>query len=117
MVDLIVLTVYGKLPPTGTNAWVGFYAAVTFILLFVLLPVISKLDQKEEDNILYSVLAVVVILTLITSSVCWAFCPSNNKCISHKPCKLQLKNQIKLVQRKCRKPQKSETHEYHVRKL
>ena len=48
MVDLIVLTVYGKLPPTGTNAWVGFYAAVTFILLFVLLPVISKLDQKRR---------------------------------------------------------------------
>ena len=36
MVDLIVLTVYGKLPPTGTNAWVGFLAAaVAFILLFV----------------------------------------------------------------------------------
>ena len=48
MVDLIVLTVYGKLPPTGTNAWVGFYAAVVFILLFVLLPVISKLDQKRR---------------------------------------------------------------------
>ena len=46
--DLIVLTVYGKLPPTGANAWVGFFAAVAFILLFVLLPVITKLDQKRR---------------------------------------------------------------------
>ena len=48
VVDLIVLTVYGKLPPTGANAWVGFFAAVAFILLFVLLPVITKLDQKKK---------------------------------------------------------------------
>ena len=48
MVDLIVLTVYGKLPPTGANAWVGFFAAVAFILLFVVLPVITKIDAKKR---------------------------------------------------------------------
>ena len=51
MVDLIVLTVYGKLPPTGTNAWVGFYSAVAFILLFVVLPVITKIDAKKRGSL------------------------------------------------------------------
>lgn len=47
MVDLIVLTVYGKLPPTGTNAWVGFYASVTFLVLFIALPFITKAEAKK----------------------------------------------------------------------
>lgn len=47
VLDMIVLTVYGKLPPTGNNAWVGFFAAVIFILLFVLLPVITKIEAKS----------------------------------------------------------------------
>jgi ubiquinol-cytochrome c reductase cytochrome b subunit len=42
------LTVYGKLPPTGVNAWVGFFAAVAFILLFVALPFITKSDAKKR---------------------------------------------------------------------
>ena len=50
MIDLIVLTVYGKLPPTGTNAWVGFFAAVAFILLFIVLPILQKLMLKEGDH-------------------------------------------------------------------
>jgi len=48
MVDLIVLTVYGKLPPTGANAWVGFFSAVVFILLFVALPILTKIDAKKR---------------------------------------------------------------------
>jgi ubiquinol-cytochrome c reductase cytochrome b subunit len=44
--DLIVLTVYGKLPPTGMNAWIGFYASVTFLALFALLPIITKAEYK-----------------------------------------------------------------------
>lgn len=40
--DLIVLTIYGKLPPTGLNAWIGFVASVVFLLLFALLPIITK---------------------------------------------------------------------------
>ena len=47
MVDMIILTIYGKLPPTGTNAWVGFYASVTFLLLFLALPFITKAEAKK----------------------------------------------------------------------
>ncbi len=47
MVDMIVLTIYGKLPPTGTNAWVGFYASVAFLLLFLALPFITKAEAKK----------------------------------------------------------------------
>ena len=47
VIDMIVLTVYGKLPPTGPNAWVGFVAALSFILLFVVLPIITKMEAKN----------------------------------------------------------------------
>ena len=46
LIDMIVLTVYGKLPPTGANAWVGFGAALTFIVLFIVLPIITKMEAK-----------------------------------------------------------------------
>ncbi len=46
LVDMIVLTVYGKLPPTGANAWVGFGAALVFIALFIILPIITKMEAK-----------------------------------------------------------------------
>lgn len=47
MADLFVLTIFGKLPPTGANAWVGFYASITFIVLFVALPFLTKLEAKK----------------------------------------------------------------------
>jgi ubiquinol-cytochrome c reductase cytochrome b subunit len=47
IVDLIVLTVYGKLPPTGANAWVGFASSVTFLTLFAALPFITKAEAKK----------------------------------------------------------------------
>jgi ubiquinol-cytochrome c reductase cytochrome b subunit len=47
MVDLIVLTVYGKLPPTGTNAWIGFASSITFLALFIALPFITKAEAKK----------------------------------------------------------------------
>jgi ubiquinol-cytochrome c reductase cytochrome b subunit len=47
IVDLIVLTIYGKLPPTGINAWVGFVASVTFLVLFAILPVITKKETNK----------------------------------------------------------------------
>jgi ubiquinol-cytochrome c reductase cytochrome b subunit len=47
IVDLIVLTIYGKLPPTGINAWVGFVASVTFLVLFAILPVITKKEANK----------------------------------------------------------------------
>ncbi|MDY0121987.1 MAG: cytochrome bc complex cytochrome b subunit [Sulfurimonas sp.] len=46
MADLFVLTIFGKLPPTGINAWVGFYASITFIVLFLALPYLTKLEAK-----------------------------------------------------------------------
>ena len=46
--DMIVLTVYGKLPPTGVNAWVGFVAAVIFLGLFIALPFITKQEAKGD---------------------------------------------------------------------
>ena len=47
MVDLIVLTIYGKLPPTGANAWVGFASSITFLSLFIALPFITKAEAKK----------------------------------------------------------------------
>ena len=47
VVDMIVLTVYGKLPPTGVNAWVGFVAAVIFLALFIALPLITKREAAQ----------------------------------------------------------------------
>lgn len=44
--DMIVLTIYGKLPPTGANAWVGFFAAMVFIGLFISLPIITKGETR-----------------------------------------------------------------------
>ena len=48
IVDLLVLTVYGKLPPTGANAWVGFFATAVFLALFISLPFVSKADAKAR---------------------------------------------------------------------
>ncbi len=45
IIDLIVLTIYGKLPPTGVNAYIGFGASITFLGLFLVLPIISKKER------------------------------------------------------------------------
>ncbi len=45
--DLMVLTEFGKLPPTGPNAWVGFGASLTFLVLFIALPFITKAEAKK----------------------------------------------------------------------
>jgi len=50
IVDMIVLTVYGKLPPTGVNAWVGFFAAVLFLGLFIALPILTKWEAKKGEK-------------------------------------------------------------------
>ena len=47
MLDLIVLTLYGKLPPTGINAWIGLASSVVFLLLFAILPFITKAEYKK----------------------------------------------------------------------
>ncbi|RAZ23583.1 cytochrome b [Campylobacter hyointestinalis] len=49
IIDLIVLTIYGKLPPTGFNAWIGFYASISYLaLLLVVLPIITIRERKGE---------------------------------------------------------------------
>ena len=48
VIDMIVLTIWGKLPPTGINAYIGFVATIAFLLLmFVVLPIITKLENKK----------------------------------------------------------------------
>ncbi|ANE36393.1 ubiquinol cytochrome c oxidoreductase PetABC, cytochrome b subunit [Campylobacter iguaniorum] len=47
IIDLIILTIYGKLPPTGFNAWIGFFSSVAYlVLLLVVLPVITIMERK-----------------------------------------------------------------------
>lgn len=49
IIDLIILTVYGKLPPTGFNAWIGFFSSVGFLaLLLVVLPIITIKERKAK---------------------------------------------------------------------
>lgn len=48
IVVLIVLTVYGKLPPEGINTYIGFVASVAFLfLVFVALPLITINERKK----------------------------------------------------------------------
>ncbi|MFW6307367.1 MAG: cytochrome b [Campylobacterales bacterium] len=49
--DMIVLTIYGKLPPTGINAWIGFAASTTFLALFVILPIITKFENSNAKGV------------------------------------------------------------------
>ena len=46
LIDLIVLTIYGKLPPEGINNTIGFVAAITFIFLIIALPIITTIEKK-----------------------------------------------------------------------
>ncbi|WP_086243474.1 cytochrome b [Campylobacter devanensis] len=49
IIDLIILTVYGKLPPTGFNAWIGFFASIGYLaLLLVVLPIITIKERKAN---------------------------------------------------------------------
>jgi len=46
VVDLIVLTAMGKLPPQGIYSTIGLVAAWAFILLWVILPFITKSEKR-----------------------------------------------------------------------
>jgi ubiquinol-cytochrome c reductase cytochrome b subunit len=50
LVDCIVLTVMGKLPPEGIFNVIGLIAAVVFILLWVLLPIITIKEKVLGGN-------------------------------------------------------------------
>jgi len=47
LIDMLVLTFMGKLPPEGIWSQIGLYAALTFIGLWVLLPIITMLEKKK----------------------------------------------------------------------
>lgn len=49
--DLIVLTIYGKLPPTGVNAYIGFVASIAFLGLFAALPFITSIEAKKAGRV------------------------------------------------------------------
>lgn len=50
VIDLIVLTIFGKLPPEGINNYIGFVASIGFLLLmFVFLPAITILERKKHQ--------------------------------------------------------------------
>jgi len=46
LVDMIVLTAMGKLPPVGIFSTIGLYAALTFIGLWIVLPIITKMEKE-----------------------------------------------------------------------
>ena len=51
VVDLIVLTIYGKLPPEGINTDIGCVASISFLLLiFVALPLITICERKKQGG-------------------------------------------------------------------
>lgn len=46
IIDLIILTVYGKLPPEGNAKYIGLIASVAFlVLLFVVLPLVTRKEK------------------------------------------------------------------------
>ncbi|CAM3353644.1 cytochrome b [Helicobacter labetoulli] len=48
IVDMIVLTIFGKLPPEGANNFIGFVASIGFLfLIFVALPIVTLLENKK----------------------------------------------------------------------
>ncbi|MEF3191460.1 MAG: cytochrome bc complex cytochrome b subunit [Campylobacterales bacterium] len=44
---MVGLTIYGKLPPTGMNAWIGFAFSMTFLILGPILPILTLLEKKR----------------------------------------------------------------------
>ena len=46
LVDMIVLSMMGKLPPEGAWNTIGLVSALTFIGLWIVLPIITKLEKK-----------------------------------------------------------------------
>jgi ubiquinol-cytochrome c reductase cytochrome b subunit len=48
LIDMIVLTVMGKLPPEGIFSTIGLVAAIVFILLWVILPFITKSEKPVK---------------------------------------------------------------------
>ncbi|WP_101024220.1 cytochrome b [Helicobacter pylori] len=50
--DMIVLTIYGKLPPLGIGKYIGLVGSITFLaLFFVVLPIITIAESKKQGGI------------------------------------------------------------------
>lgn len=46
LIDMVVLTIFGKLPPDmGINKWIGLGASSLFLALFIILPFITKNEK------------------------------------------------------------------------
>ncbi len=50
ILDFLVLTVLGKLPPTGLYAWIGLIASLIFFGFFISLPIIAKIEKKQLEG-------------------------------------------------------------------
>lgn len=46
LLDMITLTAMGKLPPEGIFSTIGLVAALLFIALWIILPIITKIEKK-----------------------------------------------------------------------
>ncbi|WP_187949603.1 cytochrome bc complex cytochrome b subunit [Helicobacter pylori] len=52
IIDMIVLTIYGKLPPLGTGKYIGLFGSITFLaLFFVVLPIITIAERKKQGGV------------------------------------------------------------------
>jgi ubiquinol-cytochrome c reductase cytochrome b subunit len=48
---MIGLTVWGKLPPTGINAWIGFALSVAWlVLVFIFMPLFTTIEKKRREG-------------------------------------------------------------------
>ena len=47
LIDCIVLTFMGKLPPEGIWNDIGYWAALGFFALCIALPIITMLEKKK----------------------------------------------------------------------
>ncbi|MCQ2889164.1 cytochrome bc complex cytochrome b subunit [Helicobacter pylori] len=51
IIDMIVLTIYGKLPPLGIGKYIGLVGSITFLaLFFVVLPIITVAESKKQGG-------------------------------------------------------------------
>ncbi|MGN8531376.1 cytochrome b [Helicobacter pylori] len=52
IIDMIVLTIYGKLPPLGIGKYIGLMGSITFLaLFFVVLPLITIAESKKQGGV------------------------------------------------------------------
>lgn len=67
--DLIVLTIWGKLPPTGLNAFIGYVAGVVFLALFVILPAVTSGARGLTKFILVLTTAIIIFGYLVYAGI------------------------------------------------